>query len=161
MIVALDAAVVALHGPYLGRCPAPSEWIAFDPSHPPKENPVNVALWIVQVLLALSFFGAGYDQAVLYDDARRRMAWVGALTRDQAIVLGVLEILGAVGLILPAATGVLPWLTAVAAVALALLMALAASFHIRRHEIPQLAFSGFFGIVAALVAIGRIFVSPF
>jgi len=122
---------------------------------------VNVVLWIAQVLLALAFFGAGYDQAVLYDDAKRRMAWVAALTHRQAVVIGTLEILGAVGLIVPALIGVMPWLTAVAALALALLMALVAVFHIRRHEIPQLAFSGFFGIVAALVAVGRFFVAPF
>jgi hypothetical protein len=121
---------------------------------------VNIVLWVGQVLLALAFLGAGYDQAVLYDDARRRMAWVGAMTRRQAVGLGGLEIAGAIALILPAWTGVLPWLTAAAAVALALLMGGAAVFHIRRHEIPQLAFSGFFCLVSALVAIGRIWVSP-
>jgi len=48
--------------------------------------------------------------------------------------IGIAEILGALGLILPAATGIYPWLTPVAAVALALLMFLAAVFHALRHE---------------------------
>jgi len=122
---------------------------------------VNVALWIAQVVLALAFLGAGYDQAANYDDARRRMAWVSALSRRMAAVFGALEILGAIGLIVPAWTGVQPWLTAAAAVALASLMAAAVVFHVRRHEIPQIAFSATFGLVAAFVAIGRFVIAPF
>ncbi len=122
---------------------------------------MNVVLWIAQVLLALAFLGAGYDQAVNYDDARRRLAWVAAVPRGLAAVLGALEILGAIGLIVPAWSGVMPWLTAVAALALAILMGLAVIFHARRHEIPQLAFSGIFGVAAALVALGRFLWSPF
>ena len=122
---------------------------------------MNAVLWVVQVLLALAFFGAGYDQAANYDSARQRMAWVAALPRGLALVLGALEILGAIGLIVPAWSGVMPWLTAAAALVLALLMAAAVWFHVRRHEIPQIAFSGFFGVVAALVAFGRFVVAPF
>ena len=122
---------------------------------------MNVALWIAQVVLALAFFGAGYDQAANYDDAKRRMAWVSALSRRTAAVFGILEILGAIGLIVPAWTGVHPRVTAFAALALALLMAGAVVFHVRRHEIPQIAFSATFGLVAAFVAIGRFVISPF
>ena len=68
---------------------------------------MNVVLWVAQVLLALAFFGAAYDQGVLYDDARRRMAWVAAVPHKLAIVIGTLEILGAIGLIVPAWTGVM------------------------------------------------------
>jgi uncharacterized membrane protein len=122
---------------------------------------VNVVLWVAQVVLALAFLGAGYDQALLYDDAKRRMAWVGAMSRTQAVILGSLEISGAVGLIVPALTGVQPWLSAATALALAVLMAGAVVFHVGRRELPQIAFSGFFGIVAALVAFGRFVVAPF
>ena len=122
---------------------------------------MNQVLWIVQILLALAFLGAGYDQAANYDSARQRMAWVASLPRGLAMTLGILEILGAIGLIVPAWSGYMPWLTAATALALALLMAVAVVFHVRRHEIPQIAFSGFFGIVAALVAFGRFVVAPF
>jgi uncharacterized membrane protein len=125
------------------------------------EIQLNNVLWVVQVLLALAFFGAGFDQAVNYDDARRRLPWVGALSRGQATVIGALEILGAIGLIVPAWMGMIPSLTVSAAAALAVLMGLAVVFHARRHEIPQLGFSAFFGVVAALVVFGRIVVAPF
>ncbi len=122
---------------------------------------MNVVLWIAQVLLALAFLGAGYDQAVLYTDAGRRMAWVAALPKKLAVALGSLEMLAALGLIVPAWTGVQPWLTPTAALALAVLMAVAVAFHVRRREIPQIAFSTTFGLIAAFVAVGRFFVAPF
>jgi uncharacterized membrane protein len=122
---------------------------------------VNTVLWVAQVLLALAFFGAGFDQAFVYEDAGRRMAWVAALRKRLAVVLGALEMLGAVGLIVPAWTGIMPWLTATAALALAVLMGLAVAYHVTRREIPQIAFSTTFGLVAAFVAIGRFVIAPF
>ncbi len=122
---------------------------------------MNTVLWVAQVLLALAFFGAGFDQAFVYEDAGRRMAWVAALRKRLAVVLGALEMLGAVGLIVPAWTGIMPWLTATAALALAVLMGLAVAYHVTRREIPQIAFSATFGLVAAFVAIGRFVIAPF
>lgn len=122
---------------------------------------MNEVLWAAQLLLALAFLGAGYDQAVLYHDAGRRMAWVAALPRKLAVALGTLEILGAIGLIVPAWTRVQPWLTPTAGLALACLMAAAVVFHANRREIPQIAFSGTFLVVAAFVAFGRFVIAPF
>ena len=122
---------------------------------------MNEVLWITQVLLALAFLGAGYDQAVLYHDAGRRMAWVAALPRQLAVALGTLEMLGAFALIVPAWTRVQTWITPASALALAVLMAGAVAFHATRREIPQIAFSGTFCLLAAFVAFGRFVVAPF
>jgi len=122
---------------------------------------VSAVLWVVQVFLALAFLGAGFDQAANYDSASQRLAWVARLPRRIALGLGALEILGAIALVVPAWTGVLPWLTVAAALALAALMALAVAFHMTRREIPQLVFSGAFGVIAALVVVGRVFIAPF
>jgi uncharacterized membrane protein len=122
---------------------------------------VNVVLWVAQVVLALAIFGAGFDQAANYDDAKRRLTWIGVLPRGFVLVLGVLEMLAAVGLIVPGWTGVQPWLTVATAAALLLLMAAAVAFHTRRREIPQFAFSAGFLVVAALIVFGRIVVAPF
>ena len=122
---------------------------------------MNLVLWVAQVILGLAFFGAGFDQAFVYDDAGRRMAWVAALPKKMAVALGVLEMIGAIGLIVPAWTGIMPWLTPTAALALAVLMAVAIMYHVRRNEIPQIAFSATFGIVSAVVAVGRFFIAPF
>ncbi|HJX67552.1 MAG TPA: DoxX family protein [Candidatus Limnocylindrales bacterium] len=122
---------------------------------------MDVVLWVAQVILGLAFFGAGFDQAVLYEDARRRMAWVAALPKGLAVTLGTLEMLGAVGLVVPAWTGIQRGLTATAALALAVLMGLAVIYHVSRREIPQIAFSATFGLLAAFVAFGRFVVAPF
>jgi uncharacterized membrane protein len=122
---------------------------------------VNLVLWFAQVILGLAFFGAGFDQAFVYEDAGRRMAWVAALPKTMAVALGIIEMIGAIGLIVPAWTGVMPWLTPAAASALAVLMAAAILYHVRRSEMPQIAFSATFGIVSAFVAVGRFFIVPF
>jgi uncharacterized membrane protein YphA (DoxX/SURF4 family) len=121
---------------------------------------VNVVLWIAQVLLALAFLGAGYDQAMNYADARRRLPWIGALPRSVAVAVGGLEIAGAIALVLPGLSGDQRWLTAAAALGLAVMMAAAAAFHIGRNERVQLAFSAAFFVAAAFVAYGRFVVAP-
>src|SRR3954470_20192654 len=94
----------------------------------------NLTLWILQVLLALGILASSYGHTLGFEQAKDRpgMDWLGHVGRDRMRVIGVLEILGAVGLVLPAATGILPWLTPVAALSLAALMALAAIYHLRR-----------------------------
>jgi uncharacterized membrane protein YphA (DoxX/SURF4 family) len=122
---------------------------------------LDAALWVLQVMLALAFLGAGYDQAANYDDAARRLRWVASLPQWLAASLGLLEILAALALVIPPAIGYGPWLAPAAALALALLMAGAVVFHSARTEIPQLAFSGTLGLVAVVVALGRFVVAPF
>lgn len=123
----------------------------------------NLLLWIGQVLLALAFGSVGFGHAMQFEAsaARPRMAWMGAVGRRNMAVIGVLEILGAIGLIAPAATGILPWLTPLAAACLAALMAFALVFHVRRTgEVPNAVFNTALGVIAALVAYGRFVVAP-
>jgi uncharacterized membrane protein len=124
----------------------------------------NLLLWIGQILLALAFLVVGYGHALAFEpwSARRGMGWMTAVGRNAMRAIGVLEILGAVGLILPATTGILPWLTPLAAASLAILMALALVFHARRPgEGLNILNNAVLGIVAALVAYGRFVVAPF
>jgi hypothetical protein len=71
------------------------------------------------------------------------------------MVIGVCELLGAVGLILPSATRVLPVLTPVAASALTLVMVLAAGTHFSYGELPVIGVNVVLGGLAAFVAWGR------
>ncbi len=89
------------------------------------------------------------------------MTWLAAVGPDRMRIIGILEILGAIGLILPAATGVLPWLTPVAATALAVLMVLAIVLHARRpDEGRNIVVNVILGAIAALVAYGRFVIAP-
>jgi hypothetical protein len=70
-------------------------------------------------------------------------------------VIGVCEILGGIGVILPAATGILAGLTPLAATLLSVLMLLAAGFHFFRREFPNIIFNLVLFALAAFVAYGR------
>lgn len=109
---------------------------------------MNIALWIVQGLLAVVFGGSGVAKATR--DRKRLVdqgiTWVEDFSPRAVKVIGILEILAAVGLVLPAITGIAPVLTPLAAVGIGLLMAGAAVVHFRRDEIA------FIGVIAALFA---------
>ena len=70
-------------------------------------------------------------------------------------LIGALEMLGAIGLIVPASTGIAPVLTPIAAAGLAVMMVLAAALHIRRKEAAVVAFPAILLLLATLVAWGR------
>jgi hypothetical protein len=83
-----------------------------------------------------------------------------AVPQDLFIFIGVCVFLGVAGLIVPAMTGVKPKLTPFAAFGLALVMILAAVFHIVRGEYNSVPINLVLGGVAAFVAYERLFVRP-
>lgn len=120
-------------------------------------------LWAGQILLALAMLAVGFGHAFSFDRMATRpgMDWMAAVGRGPMRAIGGLEILGAAGLILPAATGILPWLTGTAAACIVLLMIFAAILHARRSgEGRNIATNFVIGLLAALVAYGRFFLAP-
>jgi hypothetical protein len=118
---------------------------------------VNVALWIVQGLLALVFGASGVvkatrDRKRLLDDG---ITWVEDFPAWAVKAIGILEVLAAIGLVLPAVTGIAPVLTPLAAVGIALVMAGAGVVHFRRGEIAFLGVIAVLFVAAAFVAWGR------
>jgi uncharacterized membrane protein len=112
-----------------------------------------IVLWIITALLAVIYLAAGITKATTpREKLVPKMAYMEDLSDGQARVVGILEFLGALGLVLPAATGILPWLTPVAAFALALTMAVGTGLHLKRKEspVPTIAL----GVVALAVGIG-------
>ena len=96
------------------------------------------------------------------DKLQERMAWIDSLNpRTLVRGIGLLEILGAVGLILPALTGILPWLTPLAAGGLVLTMIGAMALHIRRKDAPaHLVTNLVLLLLAAFVIYGRTVAVP-
>jgi uncharacterized membrane protein YphA (DoxX/SURF4 family) len=126
---------------------------------------MNVTLWIVQVLWGVFFSITGLGKVLCYEptlwnQAVREVPWFSAVPQSLFIFIGVCELLGGVGLILPAMTGVKPKLTPVAAFGLALVMILAAVFHVTRGEYNFLPINLVLGGVAAFIGYGRLFVRP-
>jgi uncharacterized membrane protein YphA (DoxX/SURF4 family) len=122
---------------------------------------VNIALWVVQVLTALAFGQHGYSLLFRVEQARVRMAWSRAVSRPVHGFIGVAETLGAIGVVLPAATGVLPALTVAAAGGLVAIMLLAILFHVTRREWPNIGINFAMGALAFAVAYGRSVIEPF
>src|SRR5256886_1350775 len=120
---------------------------------------MNALLWVLQAALVLILVPAAITRAVAYDFAKTRMAWVAAVPRPLLLFISLAETLGALALVLPGLTGVLPQLTSAAAVGLGVIQALAFGFHVSRHE-PRNASANvaLFALLVA-VAVGRSVVS--
>src|SRR5829696_10002588 len=116
-------------------------------------NVLNIVLWSVQGFLAVFFFASGAPKI----SGRGIEKWTGFsdLPRSQVVFIGFAEVLGAAGLVLPMATGVLPWLTPLAALGLAINVLMATGFHIRADERLNAVETGLWAAIAATVAIGR------
>ena len=105
---------------------------------------MNIALWIIAGILAMAFAGTGFMKLTSSkEDLLPKMPWVADFSATQVRGIGVIELLGAIGLILPPLLDIAPILTPIAATGLALTMAGAVVVHLRRGD----------GIAAAVPAI--------
>ena len=125
---------------------------------------VNLALWIIAGVLAFAFAGSGVMKLVQSKDqlvASPTGGWAADWNPASIKLIGVAEILGAIGLILPAVLHVAPTLVPLAAIGLILVMFGAAVTHARRHELPNVAINVVLLLLAAFVAWGRFGPLPF
>ncbi len=118
---------------------------------------MNILLWLVQVLLAVAFGMAGFMKSTQPVDAlvQGGIAWAAQVPLPMVRFIGISELLGAIGLILPAATKIKPKLTPLAALGLLTIMILAMAFHVSRGEARALPINMVLGGLAAFVAWGR------
>jgi len=117
---------------------------------------MNTALWVAQILTGAAFLMAGVMKTLRpIPELAKRMEWVSWVSPATVRVVGVSELLGGLGLILPWATGILPVLTPVAAAALVLVMILAVGLHAKKGDFAHIAPSIVLGALAAFVAWGR------
>jgi uncharacterized membrane protein YphA (DoxX/SURF4 family) len=123
---------------------------------------MNVALWIAQILLGLAFTSAGIRKLVEpIDKMAKRWVWVSDFQLPVIRGIASLETLGAIGIIVPALTRILPWLTPIAACGLILLMLGALATNIRYRLYPATAYTVFLVALAVFVAYGRFVILPF
>jgi len=92
---------------------------------------MSIALWVVQVLLAIAFGMAGFMKLSLPMDAlaANGMTFVAHTPEWLVRFIGIAEVAGALGMILPAATRILPFLTPLAALGFAIIQVLAIGVH--------------------------------
>jgi len=117
---------------------------------------MDVAVWVLQVLLALAFLLAGVMKSTQpRQKLATNMGWVEDFSDNTVRTVGVLELLAGIGLLLPAVTGVASVLVPLAAVGLALLMLLAALTHRRRGEPQMIGINAVLLLIAVVVAWAR------
>lgn len=116
---------------------------------------MHPTLWVLQVVLGVYFVATGVMHFVVPDGLPAAMEWMYELGDTLHVVSGVAEILGGLGLILPAATRIRPELTSLAAFGLVLVMLGAAVWHAGRGETQQIVINLVVAAVLAFVGYGR------
>lgn len=126
---------------------------------------MNVVLWILQGLLAVLFLLTGLMKVSRSKDALKalrgeEMNWVDEVSTSTIKGIGSLELLAGIGLILPHLTGILPWLTPLAAVGLILTMIGALTVNVRHGNRVAIVENIVLLLLAAFVAYGRFLLVP-
>lgn len=117
---------------------------------------MNTVLWVLQWVLAAAFLVSGTMKlARPKEQLASQMGWVNDFSDPVVKLIGALEILAAIGLVVPALTGIAVILTPLAAVGLVLLMIGAIATHARRKEFPIATANAVLLLIAAVIAWGR------
>jgi uncharacterized membrane protein YphA (DoxX/SURF4 family) len=118
---------------------------------------MNLALWIIQVLLALLFLFAGAMKLIMpIEEMTQQIAMPGLFLR----FIGVCEVLGGLGLVLPWLLGVRPGLTPLAAAGLVIIMIGATATTIITGQVATSILPLVVGILCLFVAYGRWRLAP-
>jgi uncharacterized membrane protein YphA (DoxX/SURF4 family) len=118
---------------------------------------MNVTLWIIAIVLAVIFLFSGLLKVIRPKEklAESGIGWTEDFSTGMVKLIGVLEVLAAIGLILPPALNIAPILAPLAATGLAIIMIGAVVVHVRRKEYPQIILTVILLILSVVVAWGR------
>jgi uncharacterized membrane protein YphA (DoxX/SURF4 family) len=117
---------------------------------------IHIALWIAQAIVAMMFVMAGFMKATQpLELLTESLPWASDLPLELIRVIGVCEILGGLGLLIPSIFRFKTFLTVWAAICLALVMGLAAGFHLVRGEFSAIGMNVFLMGIALWIAWGR------
>jgi uncharacterized membrane protein len=116
---------------------------------------MNRLLWIAQIVAGIFFVFVGITHFLVPDGLPDMLSWMYDLSPAMHAVTGTAEILGGLGLILPAVTGIMPQLVPLAAAGLAVLMIGAVIYHVGRGEIANVGSNLLWIIVTGFIAWGR------
>lgn len=119
---------------------------------------MNTILWICQGLLSLAFLFSGINKTVLTEQQLIAKGQTGVANLSTPVIkfIGISEILGAVGIIVPWLTHIWPVLTPITAICFAVIMVMAAPIHYRLHEPRNVATNIFLLLLSLFVAYGRL-----
>lgn len=117
---------------------------------------MNVALWILQIILGLLFIGLGGMKAFQPKLIQDMMPWASEFRKDSISYIGTLELLAGIGLIVPRAVDIGVMLTPLSAIGLGAVMFLATVLHIRRKEYQETQMPIILLFLLIFIAVGRL-----
>jgi len=123
---------------------------------------MDTLLWTIQALLAAAFLMVGFMKATQPNEKLKDNLgqWVDGFSLTQIKIIGILEILGAAGLLLPMWLEIFPILTPIAALGLAATMIGAMMTHLKLNENKPALSNLILFILCAFVAVGRLWIVP-
>jgi hypothetical protein len=126
------------------------------------EMTLNIAIWIIQIILGIKFITVSYTHGLRQTRPTMQQAIqkMGKFSQPLLYIIAVCTFIGSVGLILPAALGILTWITPVMAVILSIMMLFSIIFHVKCREKPNIIVSVILCTLAAFVAYGRWVLAP-
>lgn len=123
---------------------------------PSAGKALRIGLWVAQILAAAVFVAAGLTKLTLAPpELTQSIPWSADFSLGFVRAIGIIDLLGGLGLVLPAATHVLPRLTVLAAIGCVVLQLLAMAFHVWRGEFSVLPLNALLLGLSAFVAWGR------
>ncbi|HEX8532353.1 MAG TPA: DoxX family protein [Cytophagales bacterium] len=126
------------------------------PSQQTPSKALHITLWIAQVLLAAMFLMSGFMKVSQpIDQLSQMLPWASQVPVALVRFIGVSELLGGLGLVLPSLVRIRPRLTVLAAIGLAAVMVFAALFHITRGEYSAIGMNLILAAIALFIAWGR------
>lgn len=121
---------------------------------------MNILLWVLQILAAFLYTASGVMKVFMFDKVSADVPSFGALPREAWATLGILELVCAVGLIVPAAFHWRPALTALAAAVLSLESLVFVGVHVKYRETASIIMCIVLGLLMAFLAYGRMALQP-
>ncbi len=105
------------------------------PISPSASKPLRIALWIAQAIVFVVFVGSGFVKLTMpIPELSAMMPWTGQYSPSFVRFIGMVDMAGGLGILLPALTRIKPTLTVWAALGCATLQVLAIAFHVSRSE---------------------------
>ena len=130
-------------------------------AEPKTDKTINSLLWVAQVVVAGMFAMAGFTKvSMAIPEVIANVPALEGMSGGLIRFIGISELLGAIGMIVPTLTRIQPKLTAYAGVGLAVIMVLAVIVHATRGEFSMIAMNLVLGALALLVTWGRLYKVP-
>lgn len=121
-----------------------------------KNKGLNISLWVAQATLATMFLMAGVMKSTTpIAELGQSLPWVNDVSEGLVRFIGISELLGGIGLLLPALLRIKPIFTPLAAFGLFVVMVLAFGYHIMKGEYQALGFNAILAAIALFIAWGR------